>query len=50
MGFIDENIFAIIDDTKKYEDAAEQLVDTLFTAPVESEDAPSDDANAPTDA
>jgi hypothetical protein len=49
MGFIDETIFAIIDDTLKYEDAAEQLVDTLFTAPVESEDAPSDDVSAPAD-
>jgi hypothetical protein len=50
MGFIDEKIFALIDDTQKFEDAAEQLIDTLFTAPVETEDAPSDDANAPTDA
>jgi hypothetical protein len=50
LGFIDERLFAIIDDTQKFEDAAEQLVETLFNAPVESEDAPSDDASAPTDA
>jgi hypothetical protein len=31
LGFIDEKLFAIIDDTEKFVDAAEQLVDAVFS-------------------
>jgi hypothetical protein len=44
LGFIDENLFAIIDDTAKFEDAADSLVDALMS-PEDNE--PSEtDANA----
>lgn len=33
LGFIDEKLFAIIDDTAKFEDAADKLIDALMTPP-----------------
>ncbi len=58
MGFIDDKIFAIIDDTQKFEGAAEELIDAMFSqpqeaseeapaeVPVDTDDASSDAANA----
>lgn len=61
MGFIDENIFAIIDDTQKYEGAADQLIEAIMSpqetvdptdelkempAEAPSDDAPSEQADA----
>ena len=42
LGFIDEQLFSIIDDTAKYEDDAEKLANALFQ---QSEEAPADEAN-----
>jgi hypothetical protein len=64
LGFIDEKIFSIVDDTQKFEDAAEQLLECLIqppqdsidpelemsdAIPVKTDDVPSDTANTQTE-